>query len=543
MSSTNCFGFQNSGSGGGGGSTGYIDIIYSDLFTAITNTTLVPGQKYRLTDYRSYNWLNGTSVAQNNPFPIEGSFNPRQIYISNFEVLLLEAISTSEISPIAYSEQYPHDIIEYLPIANAFGLENQVTVYNGATLPDSTIVSGFDLQWDGTNVYFYMPPAYPVYLGQFFYITINFSGGSYYVDEEFSVLLNGICPPSQSYGTISTSVQWTDAGSRIILNDLSYTDFLNYDINSLNVQTLWAFSPAPGRILRRNDTINNVNVPFDFRGQVFRRYEINTLVGTIYAGIGDQFDIGGTTYITTGNFQDTPVFNGFAGNIYWTAYADNNVFDYCNNSNLTDVQDSTFLGLVDSTISSTNRIFVSNCNGSEIIGSYSNLINDFNVNQVSAFYVNNIISAFNYNTTGSIFSGNTIQQLYNSKIGNGFTNNAIGSNCTDNVFGNNVANNTIKDNFSENIVGNYFQQNTINDNCTLNNFGDSFILNNLNANFRRNTISPGLGYVDFTFATYVYSNLDCQIILMDASPGNIFWLAYSKYNGGAPLIQYAAPNA
>ena len=94
MNNISCFGFQGTGGSGGGATTGYIDIEYSVLYNTILAGALVPGQKYRLTDYQSLNWLNGETVASNNPIPIVPSFNPREIYYSGTEVLLLEAIST-----------------------------------------------------------------------------------------------------------------------------------------------------------------------------------------------------------------------------------------------------------------------------------------------------------------------------------------------------------------------------------------------------------------------------------------------------------------
>ncbi len=48
MNNISCFGFQASGgSGGGGATTGYIDIEYDVLYNTILAGALVPGQKHQ----------------------------------------------------------------------------------------------------------------------------------------------------------------------------------------------------------------------------------------------------------------------------------------------------------------------------------------------------------------------------------------------------------------------------------------------------------------------------------------------------------------
>jgi hypothetical protein len=150
----------------GGG--GLENITYSELYNKIINEELVAGSWYRLTDYTSVNFLNGWEIANINPTPVVPSFIPREVVTGDSsEVLILQAVSSSEISPIGYSESFPQDIITYLPLVNKIGVN--LSIQNGNTLPDSSTVSGFDLQWDGTNVYFNMPTGYPALYGHYFY--------------------------------------------------------------------------------------------------------------------------------------------------------------------------------------------------------------------------------------------------------------------------------------------------------------------------------------------------------------------------------------
>ena len=548
MSNTNCFGFQASGGSGGGATTGYIDIDYKTLRSDIIAGALVPGQKYRLTDYQSVNWLNGEEVANANPVPIDPSFDPRQIYTSGGEKLLLEAISTSAISPISYSEQFPQDIIEYLPITNSFGLQSGLFIQNGATLPDTTIVSGFDLQWDaiGGFAYFDMPSSYPAYLGQNFYLYLSFNGGAYYIDADYNPLLNGICAPTVDYsgGSFTTTIQWVNNGAQIILDNVDFIDFLGYDPNSLSVITLLYFAPAYGKILRRNDTLQIVNVPFDFRNQVFRRYEINTAIGLVYGGIGDECTIAGTTYTTTGGYRDSNVFPNGAANINWAFSGDNNVFNSCQNLNIGNSQDCTVINSISGEIGSIDNMLINIISESSIVYGFDNLIEAFGYNSFDQMLSNNLLGNITYNVSVGLFNENNLAFFNNNKIGNGFSQNTITQNCANNTFGDSVSFNSISDNFTQNTVGNIFQGNGIGANCTLNNFGDSFLNNkNIQNDFRRNTITPNVAGYNFAFATFVYANYDCQIISMQNGASFIFWLAYTNYNAGIPLITYAAPNA
>ena len=143
-----------------------LDITYADLYNKTVNSQLTPGQWYRVTDYKSVNFLNGWNTANSISSTFPG-FNPKEIHIGDVEQILVQAISTYEISETAYSQSFQGDVIQYQPYTNKIGLELQI--HNGYTLPDSSVVSGFDLQWDGTNVYFNMPTGYPALFGHYFY--------------------------------------------------------------------------------------------------------------------------------------------------------------------------------------------------------------------------------------------------------------------------------------------------------------------------------------------------------------------------------------
>lgn len=253
------------------------NITYADLYTAILAETLIPGSWYRLTDYISVNFLNGWAIANSNPNPVDPSFNPREVVTGDTsEVLILQAVSSSEISPIAYSESFPQDIITYLPLVNKIGVNLSIT--NGTTLPDSNIVSGFDLQWDGTNVYFEMPTGYTAYYGHYFYLNCSFDGGSYYQQGMYEPLLpNVFCQYPNTDNKTMSRIKLENGGMKVILLDLVEADFLIYDADSLSVEHIEALNDAYGWVTRRQDTQNRIDVPFDFRWKTYRRYECEVL--------------------------------------------------------------------------------------------------------------------------------------------------------------------------------------------------------------------------------------------------------------------------
>ena len=395
-------------------------IIYSVFYDKVVNGQLVPGQWYRLTDYRSVNFLNGWQTANNNPTPTDPNFNPRQIYTGDAEVLILQATSPYEIAEIGYSETFNGDIVQYEPYTNKIGIDLEIS--NSFTLPDSSTVSGFDLQWDGTNVYFNMPTGYPALFGHYFNIYCEFDGGSYFQDGVFEPLTPNISicqypftsdDPDFAYPKAMSRIRVENNGTKIVLLDLTEQDYLNYDADTLNVKTVYALGDAYGWITRRQDTLRNIDVPFDFRGRKYRRFEvdlssINTSLGTGYYGIGDNFLGQGTT----GNFKDFKSFgeDGFdVYNIKWDDMGgpDMNRYRGYNDNNV-------FLG-------EFNRVTIG-------YGFYSNTIGD----------------GFNYNTIGDYFFSNTIGDNFSSNtIGNGFYSNTIGKDFYSNTIGDGFNYNTI----------------------------------------------------------------------------------------------------
>ena len=87
-----------------------INVTYTEITALIGSNTLVPGQKYLITDYQTVHTI--PTTVDTNTGPIEP--------------LIVTALSVNELEPIAYSTLHPEDIIYY-------DVENNLTRVPGCT--------------------------------------------------------------------------------------------------------------------------------------------------------------------------------------------------------------------------------------------------------------------------------------------------------------------------------------------------------------------------------------------------------------------------
>lgn len=93
--------------GGGSGSAGITDITYAALAALKAANNFTAGAQYRITDFRTeYTYGNG-------PGTCTGTVEP----------LIVTATSVNTLAPIAYSEDFPNDVIYYDLDTNTSGLE------------------------------------------------------------------------------------------------------------------------------------------------------------------------------------------------------------------------------------------------------------------------------------------------------------------------------------------------------------------------------------------------------------------------------------
>ncbi len=529
---------------------------YQELYDLVVNEELTPGNWYKF-PYRSVNFLNGWESADANTGGAFPSYDAREVYVGDEEIILVQAVSSSQIANNAYSENYPGDVIQFTPYTNQIGV--QMSINNGATLPDSSILSGFDLQWDGTNVYFNMPSGYPALFGHYFYLYAGFNDGVdiYYQQVTYEPLTPGISIPQLPSSTIQSSrLKVIDGGTKILLIDLVEADVTNYIADSLNVTTIYAIDDAYGWITRRTDTQRNISTPFDFRGRKYRRYEVDrfgfidiisysssgsTATDGIYYVSGNNitgFGYNSIFKVTVVSGSVTSVEFENKGRSY--AISDTILIDGTSIGGITGDDDITitiekvitdvnfwsigtnFNGVdVPSDIYKDFKVFTENENtqnniqwegiGSPDMISYSGYSdnnvffgNVSNVKISDNSYSNTIDTNFESNIIGNNFYENTIGYNFNDNIiGNNFRKNTIGydvyynkigSDIRENIIGNNCQNNTIGNRFRDNVINNFFAYNTIDTNFKDNIIGDSFAYNKIGNYFYKNFIHEGFGF-------------------------------------------------
>ena len=541
-----------------------VDIKYADFYTKIINEQLEIGTYYRIVDYSSINFINGKDNAD---WYLNGShcsnninvYNPLETYVSDIEPIVVQAITKSEISKQGFSELYPQDIIEYNPYVNTIGASlrwdhaiyngNDLPVLDGSPLQDcfnnfSAPITGFDLKWDGTNVYFDMPEGYPVQFGHFLYIYAEFDSSNYYQDGVWEPIKPGIASPTSDFSAgyccgndkPMSKIKVSADGKKVYLLDLTEQDYNNYDLNTLSVEATSVVMEATGWITRRTDTEKNVSLSWDWRNQVHRRYNVNLgdydsdlfYSDDYYIAIGDTFDIDGndnnpSMFIATNNqYNDYKTFapgnnlfnvtsEAIGGPDYWRSAgsSENNIF-------LGGVTNTTFEG------GTAGNTFLGECRSNVFNDNTQvNVFGDLYDNIFGADFGNNILSiydeAYDNNFTKTNYYGNIIPgSFYENIIGSDFNRNYqfyaydnfsefFGNNLGDNFrentfFSNRFYNNKIGNYFYgntfdgifayiyDNVIGNTFQYNYMDDDFYRNTFGNECNNNDLYYRVRYNTV-------------------------------------------------------
>jgi hypothetical protein len=518
-----------------------ININYADLYTTIISEKLIPGSWYRLTDYKSVNFLNGWEIANNNPTPVDPSFDPRELFVGAEEILLVQAISNSELSPTAYSEKFSQDIIEYLPYANKIGVN--LSIANGNTLPDSSTVSGFDLQWDGTNVYFEMPTGYPALYGHYFYLYaefLNFATGPISSTEPNISASGDFTGLEGNYTEISPSTL-TGSGSGLILdvgykrgainfvireygddyavgdtllilgsliggvdgvNDATITVLAidaesttyyqdgNYEplapngycqYPSTNDDPDWGYPKVMSRIRLENN--GQKVVLLDLTEQDFLNYEVDTLYVDHVESLGDAYG-----YITrrcdTQNKIDVPF------DFRWKTFRRYEVDLSAINSSLRikywGIGDD-FLG--QGTTGNYKDLLSIDWRGYEVFNLKIEGQGGIDMYSRNGYTENVFLGGVSDCNIGSLFYNNTIDNSFiNNTIGNNFNNNTIDNGFNNNTIDNGFNNNTIGYEFFNNTIDIDFNNNTIRDSFQSNTIGYGFGSNTIGGSFKNNTI-------------------------------------------------------
>lgn len=526
--------------GGGGGSAGIVTITYADLITAITGSTLVPGQQYLLSDYATIHYIVDGNGNQYTDTIITGVNEP----------LLVTASSNNTIDKEAKSALHPEDIIHYDPKPTKWLSDTSFSITG---VQHITYISLSGRTGTGTA---------NITIGTItrlmtFNTNLNTTTQDFVNSWASDYLAIGIA--INNYG-ILYAVGVTTAIAPFEMSIQPLTGDLNGTVTLAQIGSAGGTLPNfKGVIYFRHDTVLDNYMGYDFRNVKFRRWKTNcTAWDSTTTFSKDSFiNYSGFIYKSSKNTNINnippnqidwwiPVLD-LSLTEYWNSRSDNNNSIPSDSNSFIDVK--TFAeGLNTATyerccranhfesfkddydnydISGTllsNNVFFLQDNNYYLV--YSNQFGAENYNNTFGRYVyynkignyfnsNTVLDGFTNNTIGNSFNNNTIgRNFYNNTIGNNYYNNTIGSYFLENNIGNSFAQNNINTSFNNNIIGNvfssnsignYFSANTAASNFSNNTIGGSFQYNTAGSLFVGNTIGDGFQYS--TVANYFANNI------------------------------------
>jgi len=520
-----------------------VNTTYSEL-TGLKNIAgLVPGQYYRISDFRLM-WYNQSI----NDTGVKSGIAP--------EPLSVLAISNNKIFHEARSEFYPQDTIYY--DIDASGSYTWGTLNNNVAIPnfkgwiyrriDHKL--NIDIGWDWRNITVNccrpVMTGIPIYTGTTIY-------NQFSVVRGFSILTTGklyySLVNSNSGNNLANSNYWLPV-SHFTEGNTYFSTNENFGFIAYNKNGIFVELPAdPSKRIQQPTftsslTAQGVSSLINCKNIKIQDGYSNVIFGNGFSSniIGNRFDSN-----TIGNsFNSNVIGNGFNFNTVGDIFTSNAIGDNFNsnvtrsNFNYNSIGDNFYYNTIGTSFYSHT---IGNNFGSNTVGSffYSNIIgnsfntntigNNFNYNSIGDYFNSNTIGNNSYfNTIGNSFGSNTIgdnfhsnmieNNFYGNSIGNGLDSNTIGNSFNSNTIGNSFNSNTIENSFESNTIGNGFDSNAIGNSFNSNIIGMDFtsntIENSFNSNtignsFRMNTSENNISIGDVTGATHIYNLYNTRI--------------------------------
>jgi hypothetical protein len=310
-----------------GGSGAIEDVTYTEFSSKLRTSTLVPGQKYKITDYqtihpKSYKVgaFNGMMDHVYYDFAATG-FDT--LHTGTTEPLIVTAVATNTIDKKVQSTLHPNDIIHYEPLKNIFRIKD--TYYQeGMTLTVPT----------GSTREYTLPATGKTYVDTYF--STGYTMELMLKDDNDNYVLGAKIPKNyqsnifiknivRNEGLIKTNdgIKYENGKIKITdpttLNELSGVNITGATLN------VYSIANTKGWISYREDTDLDIKMHVDFRNWVTRRWYV---ASTFPLGAGyyhfhptDQWDrLGGTDYYADdpNKYYDFPMFSVSDGGTGYT---------------------------------------------------------------------------------------------------------------------------------------------------------------------------------------------------------------------------------
>jgi hypothetical protein len=440
-------------SASGGGTIDTISITYADFYNAITNSQLIGGMTYVITDFQT--------IYDQMDFNAGGSLKPTLVTKTGAtEQIWVLALAPNQIASQAYSATYPNDQIQYDWTYNT-------TFVNGSPakgrISERIDENNNRTDYDHREIKFI---RYDNGAGNF--TVINDNGNA---SQEFLTFVQNF-----TGGTIKDN--WL--GDFYSISALYGQEYGN-NVFSGNV-VISNTSSA----LFYNNTFSGSVTSNTFSGNVNR----NTFSGNVYSNTfsGEVYNntfSGGNVYRNT--------FSGYVYNNTFSSYVYNNTFSgYVSGNTFSGyVYNNTFSGEVNS------NTFSNDVHNNTFSGSVNS--NTFSGGDVTS-------NTFNGTVTSNTFSGNVFSNTFNGSVtSNTFSGNVsittFSGHVIANTFSGYVYENTFSGEVYQNTFGGYVYSNTFSSNVTNNTFSGYVYSNTFNGHFIVNTFSGNV-YIN-TFSGYV----------------------------------------
>jgi len=539
-----------------GSTGGTISLTYSELVDKITNSLLIPGRFYLMTDYQ-------TCYDQPNYDNTKNPITTGNYMTGNTEPILLLSISTTDFSPTVYSTTHPQDHITYditwdtteITSSPAKGrITERIDQYNNRT------------DYDHRSILFK-----------------RYNGYSYDEDSPLSGLV-GISGLTGTTGVLygntgTTFVSNFSTGDIVSVRNLDpvFFEIISVESNSLAIisgvtinettDSLYYFGNDDGIMsyYQPNVKQDEVYEYTTFGDAIDDGGAVNNYIGN-YSNLHLEFGTGdfllANNVLLEGSFRNNTIGNGSYNNTFNDDCDNNQIGDSFYNNSTNDDFDGNIIGenFRNNYITSNfnNNRIGSDFNSNTLLGGsfYRNNIgndfrdnvytsgdfqnneigNQFNNNKVyndfynndigNGYYQNEIYSEFYRNLIGNGYNGNTIySNFYENNIEHVFNNNDIGTNLTIGLY--DFSGNKIGNDFNQNAVLGDLQYNVIGDDFNNNAVGDKFSYNQIGNLFSNNTIEPDFGFGGSSnqgnrIGNYFYNNTIGEYFYNNTIPDNFY---------------------
>ena len=482
---------------------GITEITCSDLVNLINNSNLIPGMKYRITDYNCTTTQTDTRSAGH-----------------QFDIIV-EALDEKTLSENASAIQHAGDTYfadcDLKSWELKYSFKKNYYVYAGES-------DTYELWDEGQYNYSNESNAFS-YNG-----TFKYNGSTYYMWRCSSASQIAVLTEYNNYlddnlyyywGYFDNAYDAFSATPKIVAflqDDVEYTTghnanltyIVNYDENNDKIYIdhfyLKPYVTTPGQIDYMKDEFNN-ECPYDFKNIQFKRYKITSSVKgdlvDLYAR-SDAYNVTvnkNTTYwcytFSTNSLNDASL-NGLDYIVY-----NNIILEYFDVSNKKRLNDIVFIGTNNYrnkfSVNCSKNTFGSNCYGNTFGNKcYSNTFgNTCNSNTFGNYcYGNTFGNSCTYNIFGNDCYNNTFGNTCNSNtFGNYCNSNTFGNSCYYNTVGNSCYHNTFGNSCYYNTFGNYYYYNVFRDNCYHNTFGNSCTFNTFGNYLQESQFGDGVQHL------------------------------------------------